>query len=103
MGRKNARTSKVLKEAKSKTSPKVYDLLLRLANVDREDLAELVLKIDYLLEYSSTCIKQRDYKEARATLDKVRGRMDKIINEESQVDISCLEHLYEGISQKCKK
>ncbi|MEF9951187.1 MAG: hypothetical protein RR840_04250 [Clostridium sp.] len=102
MGRKNARNSVVLKKAKSKTSPKVYDLLLRLVNVDREDLAELVLKIDYLLEYASVCLKQRDNREAKVTLDKVKERIDKIKTEESDIDVSCLDYLYEGILKKIK-
>lgn len=102
MGRKNARNSSVLKGAKDRTSPKVYDLLLRLVNSDREDMAELVLKIDYLFEYSSVCIKQKDYKEAKKTLVKARERMDKIKEEEKDIDISCLEYLYEGILKKVK-
>lgn len=102
MGRKNARNSNVLKGAKDSTSPKIYDLLLRLVNVDREDLAELVLKIDYLFEYASVCVKQRDNKEAKNTLLKARERMDKIISEEKDIDISALEYLYEGIMKKVK-
>lgn len=102
MGRKNARTSNVLKGAKERSSSKVYDLLLRLVNIDREDLAEVVLKIDYLFEYASVCVKQRDNKEAKKTLSSARERMDKIISEEKDIDIKCLEHLYEGILKKTK-
>lgn len=103
MGRKSARNSSILKGAKDRTSPKVYDLLLRLVNSERDDLAELVLKIDYLFEYASVCIKQRDYKSAKETLLKARKRMDKIRDENSEVDIECLEYLYEGILRKATK
>lgn len=102
MARKNARNSDVLKGAKERTSTKVYDLLLRLVNAEREDLAELALKIDYLFEYTSTCIKQRDKKEAKKTLEKARERMDKIKSEEKDIDIKCLEYLYEGLLKKTK-
>lgn len=102
MGRRNARNSVVLKSAKDRTSPKVYDLLLRLVNSDKEDLAELVLKIDYLFEYASVCIKQKDYKETKEALLKARKRMDKIKVVDSEIDIDCLEYLYEGILKKAK-
>ncbi|KMT22186.1 hypothetical protein [Clostridium cylindrosporum] len=102
MGRKNARNSEVLKASKDRTSPKIYDLLLKLVNSEREDLAEIVLKIDYLFEYASICVKQRDYREAKNTLNKAKERMDKIKSEESSIDISCLEYLYEGIIKKVK-
>lgn len=102
MGRKNARNSTVLKGAKDRTSPRVYDLLLKLVNSDREDLAELVLKIDYLFEYASVCVKQKDYKEAKLALSKAKIRMEKIEAEDSEVNIDCLEYLYEGILKKVK-
>lgn len=102
MGRRNARNSSVLKGAKDRTSPKVYDLLLKLINSDREDLAELVLKIDYLFEYASVCIKQKDYKEAKESLSKAKKRMDKVKEEDLGINIECLDYLYEGIQKKIK-
>ncbi len=100
MGRKNARNSDVLREARDITSPRVYELLLEIVNSNREDLAKLVLKIDYLLEYATTCVKQRDFKEAKATLLKARERMDKIKSE--GIEVNALEYLYEGIEKKIK-
>lgn len=100
MGRKNARNSDVLREARDITSPRVYELLLEIVNNDREDLVKPVLKIDYLLEYATTCVKQHDFKEAKVTILKARERMDKIIAEGIEVD--ALEYLYEGIEKKIK-
>ena len=100
MSRKNARNSDILREARDITSPRVYELLLEIVNNDREDLAKLVLKIDYLFEYATTCVRQRDFKEAKTTLSKARERMDKIKLE--GIEIDALEYLYEGIEKKIK-
>lgn len=101
MSKKNTRNNELLSSAKSSTSPKVYSMLLDLVNDDREDLAELVLKIDYLLEYASTCIKQKDFDEAREVLSGARSRIDNLKSEGSDVDY--LDYLYEGIAMKCKR
>lgn len=101
MARKSAKNSVFLKAAKEKTSPKVYDLLLKLMRDDREDMAELVMKIDYLLEYTSICIKDRDYNEARETLNKAKSRIDTLKSE--GIDTEYLDYLYEGIESKIKK
>lgn len=100
MAKITTRNSELLKSAKSKTSPKVYSLLSNLVNDDREDLAEIVLKIDYLLEYASTCIKLRDFNEAKESLNKAETRMN-ILREEN-VNIDYLDYLYEGIAKKLK-
>lgn len=100
MSRKNARNNEILRASKLNTSPKIYSLLLELTNDDREDLAELVLKINYLLEYASTCIKQRDYKEAKESLNKAKTRIDMLKNE--GVDTEYLDYLYVGIEKKVK-
>jgi len=100
MARKSARNSEILKASKQNTSPKIYSLLVDLVNEDREDLTEVVLKIDYLLEYSSTCIKRRDYFEAKESLDKVKTRIDMLKEEGANTEY--LDYLYEGIQKKCK-
>ncbi len=100
MAKKNSRNNQLLNKVREDTSPKIYGLILKLVNEDREDLAEIVVKIDYLLEYASNCIKHRDYEEAREVLDKAKDRMDKLNNE--RIDVEHLEYLYEGIDKKCK-
>jgi hypothetical protein len=99
--KKSARNSEILSSSKTKTSPQIYNLLLELVNEDKEELAESVLKIDYLLEYTSTCIKQKDYEEAKDTLSSARIRIDNLKKEEVNVDY--LDYLYEGILKKVKK
>ena len=67
---------------------------------NREDLAEIVIKIDYLLEYTSACIRQKDFNEAKETIKSVESRMNTLDKE--GVDMEHLKHLYEGIKKKCK-
>ena len=61
MAKKNSRNTDILKDSKDTTSPKIYSILVNLVNNDREDLAEDVLKIDYLLDYTNRCIKAVSY------------------------------------------
>jgi hypothetical protein len=100
MAKKSTRNNDFLNSSKSKTSPKIYSLLVKLVNDEREDLAKLVLKVDYLLEYVSTCIKQRDFDEAKEGLDKAKNRIDML--KEDGVDVEHLDYLYEGIAKKSK-
>jgi len=100
MSKKSSRNNELLNSSKAKTSPKIYALLVDLVNEDREDLAEIVLKIDFLLEYASTCIKQRDNDEAREGLEKAKARIDMIKKEGA--DTEYLEYLYQGIAKKAK-
>lgn len=100
MGRKTSKNNYLLSSVRKDTSPKVYSLLVDLVNDNREDLAEIVIKIDYLLEYTSTCIRQKDFNEAKETLKSVEARMN-ILDKEG-VDMEHLKHLYEGIKKKCK-
>jgi hypothetical protein len=99
MVRKNTRNNELLSSAMN-ASPKVYALLLELVNDDREDLGEVVLKIDYLLGYASTCIKLRDYMEAKEGLKKAKDRIDTLKKE--GVNTEHLDYLYEGIASKVK-
>jgi predicted translin family RNA/ssDNA-binding protein len=101
MAKKSTRNSDILYNSKEKTSPKIYSILVKLVNDDREDLAEIVLKIDYLLQYASTCINQKDFEEAREGLEGAKSRIDMLKKE--NVDIEHIEYLYEGIYNKCKK
>ena len=100
MGRKTSKNNDLLNSIRKDTSPKIYSLLLDLVNNNREDLAELVLKIDYLLEYSSSCIRQRDFEEAREALSKVENRIKML--ERDNVDTEYIRYLYDGIKKKCK-
>lgn len=101
MAKKSTRNNDILYNSKQKTSPRIYSMLVKLVNDDREDLAEVVLKIDYLLQYASTCINQKDFEEAREGLDGAKARIDMLKKE--KVDTEHLEYLYEGIYKKCKK
>lgn len=59
-----------------------------------------MIKVDYLLEYASRCIKQKDFEEAYEGLAKAKSRIDMLKNEE--VDTQHLEYLYAGIAKKAK-
>ncbi len=100
MSRKTSKNNDLLGSVRKDTSPKIYSLLVDLVNDDREDLAELVLKIDYLLEYSSACIRQKDFEEAREALSKVENRIKML--ERDNVDTEYIRYLYDGIKKKCK-
>lgn len=100
MSRKTSKNNDLLSSVRKDTSPKVYSLLVGLVNDEREDLAELVLKIDYLLEYSSACIRQKDFEEAKETLSKVENRLKML--EKDNVDTEYIRYLYDGIKKKCK-
>lgn len=100
MSKISSRNNDFLNIYRDKTSSKIYSILLKLVNEHRENLAKIVVKVDYLLEYSSTCIKQKDFSEAKETLSKVKTRIDEL--KQHDVDTSHLEYLYEGIKGKCK-
>ncbi|MDV4149568.1 hypothetical protein R0131_01855 [Clostridium sp. AL.422] len=100
MSRKTSKNNALLNSVRKDTSPKIYSLLVDLVNDDREDLAELVLKIDYLLEYASACIRQKDFEEARETLSKIENRIKML--DRDNVDTEYIRYLYDGIKNKCK-
>lgn len=100
MGRKTSKNNDLLNSVRKDTSPKIYSLLVDLVNDNREDLAEMVLKIDYLLEYSSACIRQKDFKEAKESLKRVFDRISLLDKE--NVDTEYIKYLYDGINKKCK-
>lgn len=100
MAKRNSKNNNFLFLAKDTTSHKLYPLLVELVNLDREDLAKLVKKVDYLLVYTSVCIKQKDFKSAK---DSIKGVEEKLnILKEEKVDTAYLDHLYEGIKKKIK-
>lgn len=98
MAKKSSRNNDLLYNSKAKASPQIYSLLIDLVNQDKEDLAQVVLKVDYLLEYASICIKQKDFEEAKESLAKAKNRIDILKSEE--VNVQHLEYLYDGISKK---
>lgn len=100
MAKKSSRNNDLLYNAKENASPQIYSLLIDLVNQDKEDLAKVVIKVDYLLEYASRCIKQKDFEEANEGLIKAKTRIDMLENEE--VNTEYLEYLYAGIAKKAK-
>jgi hypothetical protein len=98
MAKRTSRNTDILKETKNTTSPKIYSLLVKLVNDDREDLAEDVLKIDYLLAYTNNCIKDKDFKQAKETIEMAKNRIDKLID--NDVNVEYLMYIYDGIKSK---
>lgn len=100
MAKITSKNNDFLYNSKEKTSPPIYALLISLVNEDKEDLAQIVIKIDYLLEYASSCLKQKDFEEAREGLNKAKSRIDVLKNQ--GVNTEYLEYLYSGIAKKAK-
>ena len=98
MAKKTSRNTDILQETKNTTSPKIYALLVKLVNENKEDLAEDVLKIDYLLTYSNTCIKDKDFRQAKDTMQMVKNRLDKLVD--NDVNVEYLMYIYDGIKSK---
>ena len=101
MAKKNSRNNDLLKETKNTTTPKIYSLLVSLVNDDKENLAEDVLKIDYLLTYTNNCIKDKDFREAKYTLEIIERRIENLKKE--KVDIEHLKNLYDKLTSQIKK
>lgn len=100
MAKKTSKNNDLLYTARENTSPKVYDIILDLVNKDKENIAKDVMKVDYLLEYTSTCIKQKDFREARETINRVSERIK--ILKENGANTEYLEYLRNGIKDKIK-
>ena len=92
MAKITSKNNSLLRDSRNKVSPKVYNLLMELVNDDREELAEVVLKIDYLIEYYNTALE---------TVKRAEERV-KLIKRENY-DVSHLEYLLEGVKLKIKK
>lgn len=101
MAKITSRNNNLLRDSRNKVSPKVYDLLIELVNEDREDLAEMTLKIDYLIEYANSAIKGKDFAEALETVQRAEERLKMI--KRANFDVSHLEYLIEGIKKKDKE
>ena len=78
MGRKTSKNNDLLSSVRKDTSSKVYSLLVDLVNNNREDLAEMALKIDYLIEYANSAIKGKDFSEALETIQRAEERLKMI-------------------------
>lgn len=100
MANKNSRNNKFLFDNRDSVSPKIYSLMIKLVNDDREDLAKEVRKVDYLLEYASSCVRSKDYIQARETLNTAKDRISYLDKE--GVDIEYIQYLYNGIVKKVK-
>ncbi|MGL4849734.1 MAG: hypothetical protein ACRC28_12560 [Clostridium sp.] len=100
MAKKNSKNNDFLSTVREDLSPKVYSEVLDIVNGGREDLAKDAIKVDYLLDYTSRCIKVKDFREARVSIEGAKIRLDKIKDAGFKIDY--LEHLYEGIKSKVK-
>lgn len=101
MAKITSKNNDLLRDSRNKVSPKIYSLLIDLVNEDREELADMVLKIDYLIEYANSAIKAKDFSEALDTVKRAEERL-KMIRREN-FDISHLEYLIEGVKKKIRK
>lgn len=101
MAKISSKNNDLLRDTRQKVSPKIYSVLLDLVNDDKEDLAELVLKVDYLIEYATTSIKAKDMSEAKETIQKAEERI-KMLKRQS-VDTEHLEYLLDGVRKKIRK
>ena len=91
----------MLRNAKLTTTPKVYTILLHLINENREDLAQIVKRVDYLILYTTRCIALKDFKEAKEAIEKAEERIVFLKKEGAQIDY--LEYLYEGTKKKVEQ
>lgn len=101
MAKITSKHNDLLRDSRNKVTPKVYTLLMDLVNSDREDLAEMTLKIDYLIEYANSAIKAKDFSEAKDSMQRAEERI-KMIKREN-FDVSHLEYLIEGVKKKIRK
>ena len=98
--KKTSKNNDFLNDVRSDLSPKVYEVVLDLVNEDREDLAKDVIKIDYLLDYTSRCWKAKDKRGAKESIERAKIRIDNILKEGFSIDY--IVYLYEGIRKKVK-
>ena len=101
MAKITSKHNDLLRDSRNKVTPKVYTLLMDLVNSDREDLAEMTLKIDYLIEYANSAIKAKDFSEAKDSMQRAEERI-KMIKREN-FDVSHLEYLIEGVKKKIRQ
>ena len=101
MAKITSRNNNLLRDSRNKVSPKVYDLLIELVNEDREDLAEMALKVDYLIEYANSAIKGKDSSEALEAIKRAEERLKMI--KRANFYVIHLEYLIEGVKKKIRK
>lgn len=101
MAKINSKNNDLLHNSKLTTTPKVYTILLHLVNNGREDLAQIVQRVDYLILYTTRCLALKDFKEARDAMEKAGERIEFLKSEGA--DIEYLEYLYNGTKKKLKK
>lgn len=101
MAKITSKNNNLLRDSRNKVSPKIYDILLDLINEDKEDLAEMVLKIDYLIEYANKSIKAKDFEEAKEAIQKAEERTKML--KRAKADVEHLTYLIEGVNKKLKK
>lgn len=101
MAKVTSKNNNLLRDSRNKVSPKIYNILLDLINEDKEDSAELVLKIDYLIEYANSAVKGKDWSEALETINRAEQRLKML--KKDNIDVSHLEYLIEGVKKKIRK
>lgn len=101
MPKVTSKNNDLLRNSKQRVSPKIYSLLLDLVNDNKEDSAELVLKVDYLIEYANNAIKGRDDDESADAIQKAEERIKMLRRQE--VDVTHLQYLIEGVKKKIRK
>ena len=89
MAKITSKNNSLLRDSRNKVSPKVYNLLMELVNDDREELAEVVLKIDYLIEYANSAVKAKDYNTALETVKRAEERVKLIKEKPAYGNIIC--------------
>lgn len=100
MAKINSKNNDLLHNSKLTTTPKVYTILLHLVNEGREDLAQVVQRVDYLILYAGRCIALKDFKEAKEAMEKAKERIEFLKKEGAEIEY--LEYLYEGTNKKLK-
>lgn len=101
MARKNSKNNDFLNEAKKYSNPKVYFLILNLVNEDKNELAEIVYKIDYLLRYATNSAKANDLDESREALTAAKNRIAKL--KENSVNTEHLDYLIDVLLKNYPK
>lgn len=100
MDKKNSVNNDFLRTYKAKTTNKVYDILVKLVKADRQDLAEVVVKVDYLVDYCNSCIRDKDFVEAKEVFSKIKERIDFL--KDNGETFEYIDFLYGGLKKKIK-
>lgn len=101
MAKINSKNNDFLNDAKKYSNQKIYTLILRLVNDGKEDMAEIVYKIDYLLRYATNSAKAKDIEEGKEALNSINIRMKKL--KDNGVDTDHLEYLIDVLLKNYPK